>query len=319
MLAALIAALIVSGSPDALPAQTLAPLQQQSLPPGEAPTDLEDIVVEGRSLDSQVGSFVREVGQPADGRGLARWRTGVCASVINLQNDVAHYLVDRVSDVARDVGLSAGAPGCTPNILIIATADAQTFTPQFVASRPRLFRVGGSGMDIGDSGLRTFESSDAAVRWWHVSVPVDETGHIAIRLPGYCENSCQDTLDMAPKIKTMASHLQSSTEDDIRRVFIILDVNKTSRVELAQLGDYVAMVALAQINPEADTSGYATVLNLFDDPARTPGLTNWDRTYLEGLYRAARTQQNRNGARTEIASSIVRAHHRLAAREDERP
>lgn len=318
MLAPLLAALLLSTTPGA-PLQSAPPQPQPTTASDSEPTDLEDILVEGRQLDGQVQSFVREVGQPASGRGLARWRTGVCASVINLQNDAAQYLVDRVSDVARDVGLRAGAPGCTPNILIIATSDARAFTPQFVASRPRLFRVGGSGMDIGGSGLRAFENSDAAVRWWHVSVPVDETGQIAARIPGVCANACASPMDYAPQIKATASRLISSTEDDIRRVFIILDVNKTSQVDLAQLGDYVAMVALAQVNPEADTTGYSTVLNLFNDPAGTPGLTNWDRTYLEGLYGAVRTRQNLNSSRLEIASSIVRAHHRLVAAQDEEP
>lgn len=236
MLVPLLSALLFSTTPDAT-LQHAAPLAQpqvQSMTASaDEPTDLEDITVEGRQLDRQVQSFVREVGQPANGRGLARWRNGVCAGVVNLQNDTAQYLVDRVSDVARDVGLRAGAPGCTPNVVIVATLDAKAFTPQFVASRPRMFRVGGSGMDIGGSGLRAFEDSDAAVRWWHVSVPVDETGEIAVRIPGECSGDCGNASTYAPRIKATASRLTSSTEDDIRRVFIIIDVEKISQVDLA--------------------------------------------------------------------------------------
>ncbi len=322
MLAPLLAAVLFSTTPNtglqSGPAQV-----QPAIPSANTPTDLEDVVVEGRRLNEQVQSFVREVGQPSNGRGLARWRNGLCAGVANLETDAAQYLVDRVSDVARDLGLRAGAPGCAPNVLIIVTPDAQAFTPQFVALRPRAFRVGGSGMDTGSSGLRAFENSDAAVRWWHVSVPVDQTGEIAVRLPGYCGGICEsrdgNPMNMAPHIKAVASRLLSSTEDDMQRVLIIVDADKISGVDLDQLGDYVAMIALAQINPEADTTGYSSVLNLFNDPEHTPGLTNWDRTYLEGLYGAVRTRLNRNTARGEIASSIIRAHHRLVAREDEQP
>lgn len=322
MIAPLLAALLFSTTPGAsLPAGVAQ--VQPAIPSANAPTDLEDVVVEGRRLNDQVQSFVREVGQPSNGRGLARWRNGLCAGVANLQTDAAQHLVDRVSDVARNLGLRAGAPGCAPNVLVIVTPNAQAFTPQFVALRPSLFRVGGPGMDTGSSGLRAFENSDAAVRWWHVSVPVDQTGEIAVRIPGYCSGICVSRdgspMAMAPQIKTFASRLLSATEDDIQRVFIIVDADKISGVNLDQLGDYVAMIALAQINPEADTTGYSSVLNLFNDPEHSPGLTNWDKTYLEGLYGAVRTRQNPNTARGEIASSIIRAHHRLVAREDEQP
>ena len=51
-------------------------------------------------------------------------------------------------------------------------------------------------------------------------------------------------------------------------------------------------------------------------PDQTEGLTNWDKAYLQGLYGATRTLQNRRSSRTEIAASIVRAHHDINAAED---
>ena len=143
----------------AAPAQASVPQAQE---PSSAPaTDLEDIVVEGRRLEEVTQDFVREVGAPAGGRGLARWRSGVCVGVANLQNDAAQYIADRVSTVAQDLGLRVGDPGCEPSILIVATQDANAFTPQFVASRPRLFIVGGTGMDRGRDALRPTTSPSA--------------------------------------------------------------------------------------------------------------------------------------------------------------
>jgi len=315
MLVAALAALLMSSAP-AADGQTPIPPVQTAIPSADAPTDLDDIIVEGRPLDEQVQTFVREVGAPANDRNLAKWRNGVCVSVVNLRNDAAQALVNRVSDVAREVGLNAGEPGCTPNVMIFAAADAQAFTPELVAHRPRLFRVGGSGMDRGRGALEAFQTTDRPVRWWTVSVPVDEEGQVAVRIPGSCKDPCDTPMTYAPQVRTTASRLLSSTSDDIRRVFIVMDADQISSVNLAQLGDYVAMVALAQINPEADTSGYATVLNLFNDPERTEGLTNWDKAYLQGLYGVVLTRQNRNTARNEVASAIVRVHHRITAMED---
>ena len=318
MLAPLIAALLLSSSPDGLSAQFSTP-QTQFPASADTPTDLDDIVVEGRRLQDMTEDFVREVGQPARGRGLARWQGSVCASVVNLRPETAHYLVDRVSTVAQDVGLRAGAPGCNPNIIIIATDDAAGFSRRLVADRRRLFLLGGAGMDQGFSGLDRFVDSDRAVRWWNVSVPTDSnTGQRAARLPGDVLDGTGkgSAMQYAPQIAVnLVSRMSTQIVDVSERVFVVLDVDKIGGVSLAQLGDYISMISLAQINADADTTGYATVLNLFDDPAQTPGLTNWDKAYLKGLYDAQRTRQNRNSARTEIAASIVRVHHQLSAAE----
>lgn len=273
----------------------------------DAAVDLGDVTVSGRRLDEATRDFVGEVAAPARGRGLARWRGGVCVGVANLQNDLAQYIADRVSTVAEDLGLKPGEPGCQPSVLIIAVTNANDFTAQFVAKRPRLFIVGGGGMDLGRSGLERFKTNDQPVRWWTVSMPVDaDTGAIATRLPG----------EEAPVVSTTASRLSTQIVDDTKRVFVIVDIDKINGVSLGQLSDYLAMVVLAQVDPSADTSRYATVLNVFNDPSQTPGLTDWDLAYLEGLYDAQRTQLNHGSHRTEIASSIVRAHSRIAARQD---
>ena len=307
MLALTIAASLLLTSPQA--SAQPAPAADPSV---VAPVDLDEILVQGRSLRDTTQTFVREVGAPARNRGLARWRNGLCAGVVNMRTETAQYLVDRVSDVARDVGLNAGAPGCSPNVLVIVTPDAKSFTSTLVASQPRLFVVGGAGMDRGRTQLALFEDSERPVRWWHVSAPVDpSSGQIAVRIPGNCTEPCASPLDYAPLLKVMSSRLLNHTDDDLKRVFIIVDIDKVADVTLEQLGDYIAMVALAQVNPDADTGGYSTILNLFETPGDTPGLTLWDRTYLKGLYEAQITLANTGAAREEVVSSIIRTHNDL--------
>lgn len=289
--------------------------------PAEAgPVALEDVVVEGRRLNDLTHDFVSEVAIPARGRGLARWRNGVCVGVANLQAEAAQYIVDRVSTVAEDLGLKPGAPGCDPRILVIATTDANNFTRDLIANRPRLFVVGGAGMDLGRNALRKFESTARPVRWWNVSAPIDtETGDIAVRIPGYVGQGggTGSPLEFAPHIGVFAaSRLSTQIVDDTMRSFVIVDVDRLNGVSLEQLADYIAFISLAQIDPDADTSGYVSVLNVFDDPDQAEGLTNWDRAYLLGLYDAERTRRNQASQRTEIVSSILRVHEKLAAAED---
>lgn len=300
MLAAALASLMILTS-----GQDIVSTQDPAVPQPPA-VDLEDIIVEGRPLENLTRTFVREVAAPARNRGMARWRNGLCVGVANLQPEVAQYITDRVSTVAQDVGLKPGEPGCEPHVLIIATVYASAFTRQFVEVRPRLFRVGGSGMDRGGNAFEAFVENDQPVRWWNISVPVnDDTGLIASRMPGF----------EPPITRVQPSRITTQIVDDTKRAFIIVDVDKTKDVSLEQLADYIAFITLAQVDPEADTSGYATILNVFDDPAQTRSLTNWDRAYLQGLYNTIRRRQNTGAQRTEVVDSIVRAHHRLTSAE----
>lgn len=293
-------------------AATLALPQDQTAPPAPVPGSdpivrLEDVVVDARRLEDAAREFVDEVADPVRRRGMARWHRGVCVGVANLQPETAQYLIDRVSDVARGIGLASSEPPCHPTILIVATTDADAFTEQFIAMRPRLFRPGGSGMDQGGAALERFRTSDAPVRWWNVSQPTDaDTGEAAVRMPG---NPAPFTRVRGP------SRLTSPYRQDLKRTFVIVDVDRLGEVNLGQLGDYIAMVALAQIDPEADTSRFETVLNVFETPSSVPGLSGWDQAYLDGLYGASWYRINQNSQVRAISDNIAREYRGARAAE----
>jgi hypothetical protein len=162
-------------------------------------------------------------------------------------------------------------------------------------------------------------NSEAPVRWWQVSMPANsETGQRATRIPGECRDPCQSPEDYAPIISVFAaSRLSTQIVDYIFRTVVILDIDQIRGISAQQLADYVAMVTLAQIDPEADTSRYASILNLFDAPESAAGLTEWDQAYLHGLYDAERTRKNLHAGRMEIADSIYEAHQNARAAETE--
>lgn len=304
-----------------LPAQDAA---RQPDATADAPVRLHDIEVVGSPLDEMIRNFVNEVAAPSRGRGIARWEEAVCIGVANLEAEPAQYIVDRVSTIAEDLGLQPGEPGCSPNVLIVASADAPATARELVGERTRAFRMGGSGMDRGGAALRAFQISDKPVRWWQVSMPVDsETGARAVRLPGECVGDCAATQDngttysYAPTTNVFAaSRLTTQIVDNIFRTIVIIDVDQIGDVSIQQLADYSAMVTLAQINPEADTSGYASILNVFDQPSAAASLTDWDRAYLDGLYSAQRTQKGMRAGRSEIVRSIHQAHQKLQDQEN---
>lgn len=278
------------------------PASAQSPPPPaqEPPVALEDVIVEARRLEELTREFVDEVSAPANNRGLARWRGGVCVGVVNIRAEVAQALADRISQVAMEYGLRPRDPGCRPNILVTFADDGAAMGDAMVERRRQVFRVGVGGLDRGNVALRDFRQSDRPVRWWHVSVPTDAlSGTQGIRLPGD---------EVAPRVRGEGLvNRGRGIRDDLNKVIIVVDINRIDSVMLPQLADYLALVALAQVDPDGDTSRYETILNLFDNPEGSPGLTGWDRAYLEALY-GGPSERIRNSDQTrELLRNLRRA------------
>ncbi|WP_332677664.1 hypothetical protein [Brevundimonas sp.] len=300
----------------------------QQVPPPSAqqtePTRLEDVIVDARRLEEAAEAYVDLVAAPARRRGLARWHDGICVGVANFEPPLAQQLADQVSDVARSLGLRAHEPECHPSVLIIATTDAARFAQEFVAVRPVLFRVGSPGMDRGAASLREFMSEDRPVRWWHVSLPINsETGMPVIRMPGEVNGAAAGpgaVMDYAPITEVDSpSRLSSQYVDVLKRVFIIIDVDRLNGATAEQLGAYVAMVALAQVDPKADTRAFDTILNLFDDPAAAPaGLSGWDLAYLDGLYdRGSESRRINQRSQVQAVAAAIAGAYRGSAVDEE--
>jgi hypothetical protein len=264
-------------------------------------TTLDEVVVSGQTLESLAETFVDEVAAPARQRGLARWASPACFGVVNFSGDAARSIADQLVARADELGLPVGELDCEPNVFIIGTDDAPGVAGAWVARSPDAFQPNASGTRSGPAALRTFVSSDAAVRWWHISVPIHFdvfTGEtqVAVRLPG---NSPPGLF-----VYSRSQHA-SRIRDDLVKVMVLVDVERLGPVTVDQLCDYLLMVAYAQIDPEGDTSTYETILNLFDDPM-VAGLTEWDRAYLTSLYDYDPTRRAGVGAQGDRLADEVR-------------
>jgi len=270
---------------------------------------LEDVVVQRQRLERAIRNFVDEVAAPSPGRGPARWDRRVCVGVVNVRNPAAQHLVDRVSQVAMDVGLEPGDPGCKANVVIIGTSDGQALAQALVDVTPRAFRPNWSGSDRGGVALEQFVASDAPVRWWHVALPVDsQTGEPVVRIPGQDDEPRRTAI-------FASSRLRTQVQNNLDRVFVIVDFGRAEGLNFNQLSDYIAMVALAQIDPDAATSGFNSVLNLFEQPggAGIDGLTDWDRSYLTALYDAELNQLRPSHQANSVSNVMVHDRRAQAA------
>jgi hypothetical protein len=285
--------------------------QERATPPPQEPTaELGTVEVTGQGpIQDRATAFIEQVAVAPRGRALARWDRAICVGAANMGARYAQAMIDRVSAVALELGLEIGEPGCSPNIMIAASAEPDFLAAALVADDPNGFRPALSQTDLGSRALERFKTTDAPVRWWHVSLPVSvDTGEIAIRLHG------EDVPVVAVRD---ASRLRANVRDDLARVIIILDTPRIGRVSYRALSDYVAFVSLAQIEPSADTSTWPSILNLFNAAEPPTGLTEWDRNYLQSLYAARRDHARASQQAREIVDGIVDARTREAEPEPE--
>lgn len=275
-------------------------------------SQLEEVVVEGVRTREAAEVFVRSVAEPIRGRKLARWRDSVCVGVGGLRPDAARFMVDRVSDWAASVGLAIEPPGCEPQIFIVATADGDATARALVTSRPRDFNTGASQADRGGAALAAFQNSGRLIRWWHVSLPVNgNTGLPIVRLPGQAPFTAPEGMtrpsDFGDFANTVsASRLTDESEDHLMQAIIVLDMAALDEASFLQITDYIAMVALAQVAPDADPPS-PSILRLFSpDEVQEETLTRWDQAYLRALYRTSQLGSGTGSNLRAIAGGVAR-------------
>lgn len=231
----------------------------------------------GLSLDATLG-FIAEVGDPVgSGFGLARMEDAVCFRVHEAPPAMAGYLQQRMAATAAVTGLPVQPPGCVPNIDVVFTDDAGATARQLLEQQPRLLQPFGlvPGTTQGAQALNEFLRLPAPVRWWQTTVQVDRNGTVAMNL---LRN------DLVATTPNSGSRLLQDLRDRLLGSLVLVDVGKLGDTSWDQLADYVAMVALVQIDPHAEVAGHDSILNLFGNASPPPGRTAWDTAYLAALY-----------------------------------
>ncbi|MGH7019304.1 MAG: hypothetical protein ACREEY_05465 [Brevundimonas sp.] len=290
---ALSSALLMGGQPQSATPQSAAE---------PSATEIEDVEVVARMRAAQVrervDAFIESNMAPPRGRPLARWNKPVCVATAYLTPQYAQAVIDRVAARIIEAGGDVEGPGCKVDLMIVGADNGAEAARALVRSDPRSFRPSRSATDRGGDALRRFQDGDAPVRWWHVSLPVNvDTGELAVHLDGegYVTNTVRD-----------ASRLRTNVRDDLARVVVIVDFSRTGQVQSSALVDYIAFVALAQVNPDGELGGQDTILNLFERPADYTAMTQWDQDYLAALYKAVPNRPNIHAQARGIAEEVVR-------------
>lgn len=258
-------------------------LAQDAAPTPLPANEVEDeILITGERYDPGrikiMLDFVTELGDPVNRDfGFARLDHPPCFRVHNTSNEIAEYLQTRMAAAALETGMEAPPANCKPNVDIIMSDDGSATATNMVETRPAFFKPFGNaeGTTQDSHALSEFKSSKVPVRWWQITVPVDRMGNPVVPSANPGE---------PPYVTGANSFLASGMRDRLLGTLIIVDINQLGESTWDQLADYLAMVALVQVDPHASLTGFDSILNLFSGNAVASSLTEWDKAYLLSLY-----------------------------------
>ena len=232
-----------------------------------------DVTVTGqREIPPQVAQrYVAAISAGVDGQ-LTRFDVPVCPTVVGIADDYAHIIAKRIRAVAREAGAPVAGEECRGNLMVIFAKDGDALVKDMRAKTPRIFE-GVNDVDL----KRAFR--EGPVHAWNATEILNEDG--------------QRPTGPTMTVKS-ASILYLPTQQAITGSVIVLDHEATLGKTLNQLGDYVAMRALAGALPPRKDVPTDTILTLFDAKDNVPPqLSEVDRSYLRGLYKTNPTMKGR--------------------------
>lgn len=237
---------------------------------------LEEIVVTGVPLGELARAYARAV---ALTERFPRWNFAICPGVAGLAEHSAQALIDHIALRAHELGVRTQRSGCRPNILIVFASDGEQVARAVVDSRRDL--LGARDTPV-SAALERFVAAPRPVRWWHVS-------------------------NAAPA-RTTGTRLGRSARDELSFALMVVDARRVGDAPSQALADYIAMAALAELDPDADMSPFATILNLFAASAGQPTpstMSVWDHAYLHGLYEGRAEARDSDQQLADIARRMT--------------
>lgn len=238
-------------------------------------------------------------------KGLPRWNSELCVSVIGPPVEQGQYIADRIVLRAMQVNLEAGAPGCDTNLLIIVTDAPEVLLPRVLEEHREMFGdPGDSGIDVsGTAALAEFAAEQRPVRWRQVIETVSASG---IPIDGDAMTGPGGQPVNIPTVRSSdASRLRSNVRREVSRMIVVVDSGATAGMSLEAIADYLAFVSLTQVDPDAEPDDFPSILGLFTSSNPPRKMTDWDIAYLTGTYASEATAINAKAQLREIQSLIV--------------
>jgi hypothetical protein len=284
----------------------------------------EDVTVTATKSREVLDKFAKAFTAPTKLTGkIARWETGICPSATGQKPAFTAFINARVKAIAAAVGAPVSAlESCTPNIQIIFTTAPQDLLDQVRKDDPDYLGYAET------SALREkLATISHPIQAWYETATIDLDGNrridsarrmgTGIAMSNFTAFAMPSTsgvnrdpiyLPDATYARVTGNHINDGTRSGFNHVVIVVDTKKLAGRDFVPLADYIAMLALTQLNSLDTCQQLPSVVNILapDCDGKVGGITAVDLAYLNGLYRMASDksllfQQNDIADRMKVA------------------
>ena len=227
--------------------------------------------------------FVQSVLRPSynlDGQ-FSRWKQPLCVHVVGISPVAAHVIEQRIRDVAAQIGapLDRNDP-CIPNITVFVTPEPQTTLAALVANNHWLF-------DSAHGELKLLYPVQA----WYEGLYRDYNGHMHLDVPWEIlyPDCVTGPPNCPPGVPANTTRLRTGIQPEMGTATVLVDAAAITGMTLGSLGDYLALMTLAQVPATGRCQPAPSIANLFvkgcDADFHTTGLSEIDTAMLMALYK----------------------------------
>ena len=237
-----------------------------------------------RELRAKVDRFVTSVAIQPWGDSLYRWTRPICPLVAGLPKTQGEFVLARISKTATDAHAPLAGRDCRPNLFVVGVdGDPSPFLKTWWAHARQLYSFRTQRIEA----VQHFIDSTRPIRvWYNTYVGCNDdaaaTSTLAYVIMAGVYHAQQSPMGCG---STLGSRIVSmSTGSDISSAMIVVDGRQMKNVNLGQMADYIALVGLADVRVDADSTPVPSILELFGHGEPPQGLTRWDRALLYSLY-----------------------------------
>lgn len=234
---------------------------------------------------------------------IARWQKGICPLTLGQPPSLNRLVTQRVKEVAARVGVPVNTmQSCTANIEIIFTTTPQALLGNIRVHNPLYLGYADTAAQRAAAATVT-----RPVQAWYTTETVDLDGigridgsqqgaGVGIRMACYsCLPACGGCANNNPPIdlpyasfaSVTGRRINDGTTSALNHVIITVDTSKLVGHDFGPLTDYIAMLALTQLNSLDTCQQLPSIVNLLapNCDQKVSTITEMDLAHLRGLYK----------------------------------
>jgi len=262
----------------------------------------ENVTVTATKSREVVEKFVKAFAAPTKLSGkIARWESGICPVTVGQPAQVTALVTQHVKEIAAAVGAPISSlKSCTPNIQIVFTT-----TPQALLNNVRKDDPDYLGYATSNEQRDALAAVTRPIQAWYLTETIDLDGMkkidsgkrlgTGITMSNFSAFSLPSSIGInrdpiylpdATYARVTGNRINDGVRTGFNHILIAVDSGKLGGKRFGPLADYIAMLALTQLNALDTCQQLPSIVNILapNCDQNVDGITQTDLAYLHGLY-----------------------------------